>query len=104
MTPEKKYRLQTKGWKVGSAEEFLGYKPLEDGKSAMRKITFNVTFEVKEGHLDESFGHWTEVFNEVEKCLTNGRHFEIQSMVTEYVQKLFPFVQAVRLDPTTSKE
>lgn len=68
----------------------------------MRQITYTITFEVKDGHLDESFGHWPEVFDEVEKCLRDARKFEIQSLVTEYVQRRFPFVQVVRLDPTTT--
>ena len=71
----------------------------------MRRVTFNITFEVQDGHLDESMKvGWKPVFDEVEKCLTNGRHFEMESMVTEYVQKLFPFVQRVRLDPTIPRE
>jgi hypothetical protein len=67
-----------------------------------RQVTYTITFEVKDGHLVESLGHWPEVFDGAVKCLRDTCHFEIQSRVTEYVQKRFPFVRVVRLDPTTT--
>jgi len=36
MKPEKKRRLEQKGWKVGSAEEFLGLTPEEAAMVELR--------------------------------------------------------------------
>ena len=55
MKPEKRKRLEEKGWKVGSAEEFLGLTPEEATLVELRlKLADAVKLLRKEKHLTQT--------------------------------------------------
>lgn len=55
MDPEKKKRLETKGWKVGSAEEFLELTPQEAALIELRlKLADAVRLLRKDKHLTQT--------------------------------------------------
>jgi len=55
MDPEKKRRLERKGWKVGSAEEFLEFTPQEAALIELRlKLADAVKLLRKDRHLTQA--------------------------------------------------
>jgi len=55
MKPEKKQRLERKGWRVGSAEEFLELTPQEAALVELRlKLADAVRFLRKDKHLTQT--------------------------------------------------
>jgi DNA-binding XRE family transcriptional regulator len=54
MTPEKRARLEAKGWKVGTAEQFLGLSPQESVLVELRRRLADAVRELRnEKHLTQ---------------------------------------------------
>ena len=73
MNKDKQARLEAHGWRVGSAEDFLGQRPRATRKRVRpsvrrhRMSAYHVTYE-----RDES-GWWVASVRELRGCLTQGQ-------------------------------